>query len=533
MLRHLTNRRFPRSDAWTIGLLYLMAHGLMLLNKGYYWDDWTFYNINAADAMREFVDNGNRWFGYYLHLLFVAEPFINPRAFTFLAYLLAAILLHRTLLTVPEMTRQARFFVVLFFAVFPVNFARIEIVPCAAYAASYFLFFLGLFLAARFEDKPRLSTRGLCHLCFLGSFFTNSLLVFYALVLLYLGYRNIRSLTGERRVEALRKFLASRLDFLLSPVVFWGMKRRFFMAQGPFYEGRYNVISIKETLIAPLRVFQSFLTSFVEPIQSSALALSPVLLIILAFVLYFWIHSEHSSDETTDSHDRAFLLLGGLAFALGVFPYVVVGKLPLLSDWDSRHQMLVPLGAALMLYYGVSIATRTLKMSDPATRYLLSLLAVAFVARSADVDVSYQQDWFKQMSIVENIRSQKVFRERTTFVFRDDVTKWNTLDRKYRFYEYSGLLRYALGDEKHCGFAQAEVGIVKRMYPILKSHGMLPRYNLSDYSLEPPSKRVLVSEGALRMDFINLWRLIVLEHFRSGEFRRLVLGLISLKVSPV
>lgn len=522
-----------RSDLASIVFLYVMAHGLLLLNKGYYWDDWTFYHIRAADAMREFVDNGNRWFGYYLDFLFTAEPFVSPKLLTFLAYLLAAVFLHRTLLTVTEMSRPSRFFVVVFFALFPVNFARVQVVPCAAYAASYCLFFLGLFLVARFEDSHKLWSRLLAHASFLASFFTNSLLVLYALVILYLVYRSQRDLARESRSRSLRSLLVKRLDFLLSPVFFWSLKRAFFMARGPFYEGHYNVISTKEVLLAPLRVLQAFLTSFIDPIDASAVTLPAALLVVLGFALYAWFGAEREADDETHSHDLALLLLGILAFALAVFPYVVVGKLPTTADWDSRHQILVPLGASLIVYYGGRLACRTLKLGKPVTRYLFSLIAVAFIARNVEVGVSYQEDWFKQMAMVENIRKQPTLRAHTTFVFEDHVEKWNALDRKYRFYEYTGLLKYALGDERHCGFPNSEAKLVKRLFPVLKKRGMLPRYNLTDYSLVAPRERVIILEGELKLDLITLSKLMVLEHLFPDDFRRVVAGLISLRLEPL
>lgn len=519
--------------------LYFIGHGLMLLNKGYYWDDWTFYNIAPADALGEFVENGNLWFGHYLRFLFVMEPIVSPKVFTFAAYLLAVVLLDRVLRTVVEMTSEARFFVVLFFALFPVNFARVQVVPCAAYAACYMLFFLGFFLTARFEDdaKPKLASRLLAHVCFLTSFFTNSLLVFYALVLLYLAYRSLRGCSRPAVWRTLLRLPLARADFFVTPIAFWGLKRMFFMSKGPFYEGNYNVVAMSEVRNAPLRIIEALRTSFLEPIAASAHIGSVaglVALPVLAWMLYLASRPAGDAQATASpgarSHDVAFLGLGALAFSLGVFPYIAVGKMPISTDWDSRHQMLVPFGASLLVYYSVRLVLSLVKRSAAWARYALCVLAVAFIARNIAVDIAYQQDWFKQMAIVENVRKNPAFRAQRTFLVDDQLRTWNTLERNYRFYEYTGLLKYALGDETHCALGADEIGLVKRNYRTLKRHGMLARYNLRDYVYERPRARIILSQGPLAPDRMALVRLMLQEHFQPPEFRRSVAGLISLEV---
>lgn len=530
-----TMQRFRGFDLGPIVALYFIGHGLMLVNKGYYWDDWTFYNIAPVDALGEFVENGNLWFGHYLRLLLAIEPIVSPKVVIFASYLFAAVFLHRVLLTIPEITRQARFFVVLLFALFPVNFARVQVVPCAAYAACYTLFFLGFFFTARFEDDRKLSDRLLAHVSFLTSFFTNSLLVFYALVLLYLGYRSIRGRARRDWWPALLRTPITRSDFVVSPIVFWALKRAFFMSKGPFYEGNYNVVSMSGIATAPLGVLEAFRTSFIEPIAASALATSFVLLLVSAVAAYFLIGADREAPEAPEAaewNDVIFIALGALAFCLAVFPYIVVGKMPIATDWDSRHQILVPLGASLILYYGLHLAFRLVRLRARPLRAVLCMFAVAFIARNVVIDIAYQKDWFKQMAIVENIRKHPAFQTHMTYLVEDHTLAWNTLERTYRFYEYTGLLKLALGDERHCALDEGELKMFKGVYRILKRNAMLARFNIKDYVYEIPKQRMLLSEGPLAPEPLVFMRLMAAEHFNPAEFRRAVAGLISLDIAP-
>ena len=49
-------------------LVYTLAHGLMLFNRGVYWDDWVLYNMDKGLIIDTFKQAGVFWVGY-LHVL--------------------------------------------------------------------------------------------------------------------------------------------------------------------------------------------------------------------------------------------------------------------------------------------------------------------------------------------------------------------------------------------------------------------------------------------------------------------------------
>jgi hypothetical protein len=178
-----------KRDVFFISVLYIAAYSIMLIVKGYFWDDWTFFNINEKIAIDQFFENGNIWFGYYIKFLFYIEAHYFPaRLFTFFAYLFSTILLYGILRNINLFDSTSRFFIVAFFALFPVNTPRIVITPCAAYGVCNLMFFLGFYFVTKYLTEKKIMLRILSHLCFFTAFFMNSILVFYVVVLAYLLY---------------------------------------------------------------------------------------------------------------------------------------------------------------------------------------------------------------------------------------------------------------------------------------------------------------------------------------------------------
>lgn len=102
-----------KRDVFFISVLYIAAYSIMLIVKGYFWDDWTFFNINEKIAIDQFFENGNIWFGYYIKFLFYIEAHYFPaRLFTFFAYLFSTILLYGILRNINLFDSTSRFFIV-------------------------------------------------------------------------------------------------------------------------------------------------------------------------------------------------------------------------------------------------------------------------------------------------------------------------------------------------------------------------------------------------------------------------------------
>ena len=115
--------------------------------------------------------------------------------------------------------------------------------------------------------------------------------------------------------------------------------------------------------------------------------------------------------------------------------------MPQLGDWNSRHQLLVPLGASFMLFYSFKIISDRFIRSSTVKVAIISAIIALLVATSVVSYLDYQRDSYKQISLLDNIKNKEEIRNHTTFLFEDQTIQLNANTRSYRFSEYTGMLQ--------------------------------------------------------------------------------------------
>ena len=132
MYRHfikIIDIKICRSDIVLIFILYTLSNGLILLNNGIYWDDWVLYNVDKDLIINHFSQTGLPWVGYiHSFLLSFKNSLFLYRSIVFLLYLLSALFLNSILKNIREIDDTSRLLLVFFFAIFPVNSARISLI---------------------------------------------------------------------------------------------------------------------------------------------------------------------------------------------------------------------------------------------------------------------------------------------------------------------------------------------------------------------------------------------------------------------
>ncbi len=126
----MNSERNIYKDYILIFILYSFSFGLILLNKGIFWDDWQIYMQNPNDVLEMFKGVGFflNWSGYlYIFLLKINSGIFLIRLLTFLTYLFSAFFLNYVLSKIRIIDPLSRLFLVLIFALFNINFARIAI----------------------------------------------------------------------------------------------------------------------------------------------------------------------------------------------------------------------------------------------------------------------------------------------------------------------------------------------------------------------------------------------------------------------
>ncbi len=509
------------SQACVIAAVYALAHGLMLVDDGLFWDDWCIIGVDRHQLGEHLRQMGVPLLSE-LHLAMTALPCTATayRLAAFASYLVAALALLGVLRTIPSIDARTRLGICLVFAVLPVNAAR-ESACCLHYAVCYALWFIGAWLLARsLAGSPRWM-RVLCWACLVLSWSTTSLLAFQPLLLLY-------AWLARRARDPLRPSLVQsaqmNLDLILLPVAYLAVRAICFQPFGEF--SGYNRITV-HGLTDPtvLSVFLDAITcdgDFLVRRVACVCALAVGLVALAALA-----RRRPLTRPSSWRCDLTWCGLGALALLLAIYPYTVVGKPPGPSDWHSRFQLLYPLGIAFMICLSLKLILDAARAPDAWRVWMHAIVLTPMLAFCVADHLAFQRDWHKQLAIVSCFARSEAMREHTTFQFSDQANAFNANWREYRFYEYTGMMKRAFGDQSRYGDAGGtqEDHLSQFTYPSV--------FSIADYRPGAIDCQVAIlpvgSVPPLTRTLAMAWWKLV----DSGRFAREVDGMIMLTCKPV
>lgn len=495
-------------------IFYSLSHGLLIFNRGIYWDDWVLLNLPHR-AISPFFYQGGFPLTALFHNFFLYLPneIIFYRCFIFIAYFLPALLLNKILTNIKKIDRNSRFFLIIFYLIFPVNQARVALInsPTAFY---HLLFWFGFWLTAKYLKNKQIFFRILALLFFYLSFFINSLIMFYLIVLMYIGY-------VERKDN--RKYL----DFLLLPFLFWIMKNVYFKPVGLF-KG-YNQIVFNQLILSPFLAIKSLYSSFIEIIiKSFATSFAYLYILVPVMIVIFYILKKRITylPELNLKKNIKFIVLGLFLFIIALVPYYAVGLKPASQDWSSRHQLLIPLGIAFLVYYSGLLIS---KFKQNILLMIYSLLISIFTITNIKTNLDYLKDWYKQLSIIENIKNNHTIKENRTFLVDDKTLDLNAQNRTYRFYEYSGIFKYGYSEETRFAIRLEDLNNLEDLYPYRSYFKQY--YNLTDYQPEDPEYIITIDYGSVKLDTFLLLKLLFYERRQSEIFNTYIAKIVTIKTT--
>jgi len=174
---------------------------------------------------------------------------------------------------------------------------------------------------------------------------------------------------------------------------------------------------------------------------------------------------------------------------------MAVGKGIGTTDFNTRNQMLVPLGSSFILFYFVKIIFNT-----KARSIVCSLLIVLFVYTNFMCFLEFQRDWFKQLSLIENFKDSDVVKHNTTFLLDDKTKDINARKREHRFYEINGLMKVAFGDEKRLGIPKDKFSVSGiKYFENFVGNRDYRYFNMNEYTkLKQPEYTIIINHGTFR-----------------------------------
>jgi hypothetical protein len=469
--------------------LYAINHGwVLLLAPAVFWDDWVLFGAPDSAILELFQQWGSTsWYPVgEIHVLLLQAGVWLYRVLTFLFMFGAGVALDRVLRQQGWMPDRLRFLTVLLFLILPLYWARVALINIH-YSACYFLFFAAWALM----DRHRILSLAL----FFLSFTTNSLLVFFALPF---ADRVFRRSKGDRNLRSMSRIALANTDYVLLPLVFFGLKFWLFRPFG-MYAGYNESFSLINLLASPLHQWNDCLDTVVQFAHGLRLSASTTLtvpvagagacLALAAVTLRSRLIAPFIARPPSEpSAWRLWGLVGLAALLLAVFPYWILGKVPTFGDWGSRHQLLMALGLSLILTTFISRCGRRFTAC-------ICVLVCVCTYLNAHTYLSLKIDWQKQKELVQLLRDEPAIEQADLVIFDDECHAFNALRRKYRFYEWSGLLAMAFGNEKRLGVSHKQLDefLADRMQ-LLSSHKQFHRCSELDLSHSLSTARVVISE---------------------------------------
>ncbi|MHC8387625.1 hypothetical protein ACYZTM_06230 [Pseudomonas sp. MDT2-39-1] len=460
----------------TLFIIYSIAHlWILFLFDSIFWDDWALAGANNDIIIEKFKMAGLpfSWPGH-LHVVLSYLPRAVYRILTFISYFLAGYALLKAIENTGEKFRGYIFPITLLFLVAPFNSARI-----AAINLPYALCYLAFFTAwSQMGRRPFVSI-----VLFIFSFNTASLLVFYAVPFIEYSVRN-RDFKFFTKIE----FYIKNWILILLPPAFWITKATLFPAYG-LYKG-YNQGFSASNIPYALKLQIDDIISLSDTWRWWMLFLGGLLSLIT-----FKLTGPNLSLKKPVSklNNLIIIALGLAALALAEFPYLILAYPPRFFSWDSRHQLLMPLGFS-MITIGVALF-----FSDSIRKAFLSIIIGLSLTFWVLQYKAYYVDWAKQKEIMRVISNNDDIRAGRLIVFEDHTGISNANGRSIVHYEWNGMLANLYGNEQRFGIDQVQWtnSICKKNDPKFSPHfrsGQVGDNTLGDVVLvkllreEPTSK---------------------------------------------
>lgn len=531
---HESRRPWVDRDSLTIAVIYTAAWCLMLVNSGRYWDDWAYFDLAFPAAAAWAKESGQFWQHYFeAFLSWLPGTELVTHALVFLLYLACALLLNRLLRRVPGLDRFGQVMTAILFAVFPANAARIAMIDFS-YAVSLAVFLLAWYLIVVDLERPRSWIPPLAMvLFFFAMLTTGSLMTFVVIVPPYIWLVHADRLADPSERG---RIIGRYGGILVLPIAAW-LLRSIALKPSGWYETYNTVTSFK--LGWAFRVLPLALRSSVWTPIKDALSVGWIPTLILALPTYLLLRhiptggfEEH---RTRIRFDLSTLAVGLLTLFLGLYPYLAVGKFPQAFDWQTRHQLLVPFGAGITMYALVILVVDTLRLRGELAHAVvvgsLALLTASFVVADVRICLDYQADWYKQIALMDFMRSSPEFRDGNYFVVRNEAHELDTEERQVYFpFELNGMMQRVFGDTRRFGVATETENDFLDWLRI--GYSTKPQYNAVQYQPYPARPYVvLITPGTLDVTKPSvllgmMWR----QYFAPDEFEKQVRDIVNVTV---
>ena len=403
-------QRFPWRLATTT---YAASYGLCLFFlSAFFWDDWAIKTISAQAERQYWKDLGfPPPISFILINIFQRDPIYFHLA-TFLIFFTCGWLLFQILKKVHFISVSDQRLITILFLILPINSARVAM-QMFGYTYCLFFFYAGWYFLV---TKRGRSAKFIAVVLFLLSFNTLAFITFLTVPVFHYLMLNTSNFTKFK----FRVCIGPILLLLMAPT-YW--------------------IFIKN-VYPPSALHLAYYSPTVSGIIRGLLIMS-VSTSLLGWAIWRF-------RETRDTR-QIMIALGSVLITLGAFPYITSGRLvdvsewmlnfvPRASDWDSRNQLLLGIGSALLITGLAGLIDSKFK------KRAITVLCGSCVFFNFTYMQGYLLDAKKQEEVIHLLSQSDVVREGHVIMINDLAVRYNARGRLVRTYEWDGMLNRAFGE---------------------------------------------------------------------------------------
>ena len=474
----------------------VLVHGLTLFNLQPFWDGWLIHSrIKEHDyklLYSVFASSGvPTAFLVHWALGHLGGVFAY-RATAILAQVIAAMLVYAINIDGEYFTREEGLLLALLTLAYPAVKVSFELI-IVPYWVAYAMFLCGVWMALRAESAGAPSRRWLRPLAlaaFFYSFGINSLLVFY-LGFLFLLFLRFAERCGTTPRQSVVSFAGRRLDYVVLPILFWGLKQAAFPHSGAFRD--YATFKFSPRVLVGCFVEHLWFSVY-RPITDAiprAVA-SPVAAAILVLILIRLCNTSTEASSRVSSRQAA--VFGLALLGLGTIPYALVGVHATLTGWTTRNGLLMALPTCiLLLAFARAMGPPHVRMTSTAVA-VLAFTASGFAAIMVDNYLGYQARAAKDQAIMAYL-SAHPDAGRYSIFWVDDQIPVGGFDT-YRPHEWASMFTEVWHADSHVGLDLAAVPYTRtggwfRDETFERQH----YYNLGAFNPDGLAARLVIRKG--------------------------------------
>jgi hypothetical protein len=346
-------------DPLILTLALLLVHVPLLLNDGFYADDWLMFRL-APDypVNTDFLIHG-AGHPFLFTYVTLANLSGHPAAFMTLlamsAIVIGALNLRSLLLRLRVFSDfEAGLFAFLVFSY--AGYQNWATKLLAAYLFSFALLCLGLNLLSILAEagRRRIRIRVAALVTIFCSFSLNSMMVAYAIGLFAIVF--VQGRGGASLLSRIAGAIRNFPDFIALPIVYWIAINHFFPKTGPYKAYYMPRLPGIDDLAGGLNTFWIFgfrkvIRQGLELMRDSQLV--PALALLIAVALVAMLVRNRSLRAAVSGHSAVAIiwpvLAAAIVFVMCAMPYLASGVQPSEHFFDSRHLVLFGVPNALLL----------------------------------------------------------------------------------------------------------------------------------------------------------------------------------------